>query len=172
MMAKGTFQIVAIIAAVALAGAVGMTVIATDGDSGSADREGGFLRQLHQLGHHLHGGGHHQDHMAEVIEQLELTPEQLQRLEKIHEIIGRYGSEGHGSMAELHEKLVAQFEQGHVETDEIRLVVDGHVDEMREMAYAVTDELIALVNGLDATQREIMLSHLQGNQEGHQLHGR
>ena len=170
-MAKGTFQIVAIIAAVALVGTVSLTVIATGGDSESKG-EGGFLRQLHALGHNLHGGGHHQDHMAEVIEQLELTPEQLQRLEKVHEIIGSYGSDGHGSMAELHEKLVAQFGQGHVEADEIRLVIDGHVDEMREMAYAVTDELVALVNGLDATQREILLTHLQGNQEGHQLHGR
>jgi len=168
-MAKRMFPIVAVIAAVALVGTVSLTVIATGDDS--ADREGGFLRQLHQLGHYVHGGAHHQNHMAGLIEQLELTPDQLQRLEKVHEIIGTYGSEGPGSMAELHDKLVAQFEQGQVETDEIRLVIDGHVEQIRDVAYAVTDELIALVNELDATQREIMLEHLQGNQEGHHLHG-
>ena len=159
---------IAIIAAVALVGTLGLTVMATSDGSGS--QGGDLLRQLYRLGHHLHGGGHHQDHMAGLIEQLELTPDQLQRLEKIHEIMGAYGSKGSGSMAELHDRLLAQFEQGHIETDEIRQVIDGHVEQMRETAYSVTDELIALVNGLDARQREIVLTHLQGNREQHHSH--
>jgi len=167
-MAKKMFLAVVIIAVAALAGAAGLTVMATD--DGSADQEGGFLAHFHKLGHHLHGGDQHLDHMTQLIEQLELTPDQLQRLEKIHEIMGAYGSKGSGSMAELHEHLVAQFEQGHVETDGIRRAIDAHVEQIREMAYAGTDELIALVNGLDARQREIVLTHLQGNREQHHSH--
>jgi hypothetical protein len=169
-MARGTFQIAAIIAAVALVGTVSLTVVATDDDSPGP--VGGFFRHLHELGHHLHGDNHHQDPMAQLIEQLELTPDQLRRLEKIHEIIGASGSEEPGAMAALHDQLVGQFEQGHVETDGIRRAIDGHVEQIRDTAYAVTDELIALLNGLDATQREIVLAHLQGNHEEHHGHGR
>ena len=164
-MTRRNFQIAAIIAAVALVGTVSLTVIATGGGSGA--QGGGFLSHLHQLGRHLHDGGQHHDRMARLIEQLELTPAQLQRLEKIHEIVGSFGSEGHGSMAELHDQLVAQFEHGYIETGEIRQVIDGHVEQIRDVAYVVTDELVALVNGLDARQRETLLAHLQGNHEGH-----
>ena len=168
-MAKGTFQIVAIIAAVALVGTIGLTVMATGGESGG--RPGDFLSHLHKLGNHLHGGEHHNDHMSRLIEQLDLSPDQLQRLERVHEILGAHGSEQSGTMAELHDRLVAQFEQGYVEPDEIRQVIDGHVEQIRDVAYDVTDELIALINGLDARQREIVLAHLQGNNGGHPGHG-
>ena len=167
-MAKSTSQIVGIIAAVALAGTASVAVMATG--SGSGSPEGDFLRQLHSLASRLHGGGHHDDHMAGLIDQLELTPAQLQRFEKIHEIIGASGCEDPGSMAELHDQLVEQFEQGHVGTEEIRRTIDGHVEQIRHTAYAATDELIALVNELDANQREILLTHLQGNQEKHHSH--
>jgi len=30
------------------------------------------------------------------------------------------------------------------------------------VGYAVTDELIALINGLDAEQRQVLSEHLQG----------
>ncbi len=170
-MARKTLQIVAIIAAIALVGTVSLTVAAT-GDGSEEKDGGGFLRHLHEMvGQHLHHGSHHQDHMAGVIEQLELTPDQVQRLERVHEIFGAFGSEGHASMAEVHEQLVAQVEQGYVDTGEVRRVIDGHLEQMRELAYAVTDELIPLVNELDATQRETLLTHLQGNrQAGHQAH--
>ena len=168
-MAKRMFLVVAIIAVAALAGAAGLTVMAT-GD-GAEGQEGDFMDHLHKLGRHLHGEDHHMDQMTRLIEQLELTPDQMQRLEKLHEIIGSYGSEKSGSMAELHDRLVTQFEQGRLETDEIRGVIDGHVEQIREMAYAGTDELIALVNGLDSRQREIVLTHLQGNQKEHHSDG-
>ena len=160
-MTRRTLQIAAIIAAVALVGTVSLAVIATGG--GSGPQGGGFLSHLHQFGRHLHGGGQHHDQMARLIEQLELTPAQLQRLEKIHEIAGTFGSEGHGSMAELHNQLVSQFEHGYIETTEIRQVIDGHVEQIREVAYVVTDELVALVNGLDAKQRETLQAHLRGH---------
>ena len=64
-------------------------------------------------------------------------------------------------MVALHDELVSQFERGPVETAEIRRAVDGQIEEMRVMAYAVTDELVALVNELDETQRGMVLEHLQ-----------
>ena len=165
-MGPRTFQIAAIIGAVALVTMAGLTFIATAGGSEGPSSE--FFRHIHKLGHHLHGGGDHHDQMARMIEQLELTPEQYQRLENVHEIIGTDGSEEPGAMAELHDKLMAQVEQGQVENAEIRRLIDGHVEQIRERAYAVTDELIALVNGLDATQREKLLAHLRGaHQRGH-----
>jgi Spy/CpxP family protein refolding chaperone len=112
------------------------------------------------------------DQMAQLIEELELTPDQQQRLEKLHEIFGAYHSQGSGSMFMLHNELVEQFRRGGLETDEIRRTIDEHVEQIREMAYAGTDELVALVNGLDARQREIVLTHLQGSQEEHHSHGR
>lgn len=121
------------------------------------------MGHLHKLGQQLHGQDDHMDHMTRLIEQLELTPDQQQHLEKIHEIIGAYGSGHSGSMTELHDQLVSQFEQGRLETQQIRGVIDGHVEQIRETAYAGTDELIALVNGLDSRQREIVLTHLQGD---------
>ena len=62
-------------------------------------------------------------------------------------------------MMELHEELVTQFERGEVRTAEIRRVIDGHITEPA-VASALTDELVALVNGLDDTQRGILLEHL------------
>ncbi len=169
-MAKKTLQIVAIVAAIALVGMVSLTVTATGGDS---DSESGLLRRFHQMvGQHMsHGGPHHQDHMGAFIEQMELTPDQRQRLEKAHEIAGTFGSEGHASMAEAHRQLMSQFEQGYVDVDEVRGMIDGHLEQMRDVAYAVTDELIPLVNELDATQRETLLAHLGGLQEAQHGHG-
>ena len=116
----------------------------------------------------MHHGGHHQGPMAQVIERLELTPDQVQRLEKIQEIIGAYGSEGHAPMGQLHDRLVPLVEQGYVEPDEVRQIIDGHLEQISGMAYAVADELVALVNELDATQRETLLEHLKGSDhEGH-----
>lgn len=164
-MRKTSLQIAAILAALVLVTAVGLTVAATGG--GSGEEEGGFFQHLHEMGHHLHHGGHHHGGMDQLIEQLELTPDQRQHLEKVHEILGTFGSEGHGSLAELHEQLVGQVVQGEIETGAVRAIVDVHLEQVRDMAYAVTDELIALVNGLDATQRETLLAHLREHGEGH-----
>ena len=168
-MASKTFQIIAIIAAVVIVGTVTLAVVATGSDDGG--QEGGFFKHLHGLGQYLHGGGDHHDRMAQVIEQLELTPDQLQRFEKIHAIVANVGGGGDGAMVELHDSLVTQFEQGYVRTDEIRRIIDGQLEQIRSMAYAVTDELIALVNELDETQREVLLKHLEGTKAGGHGHG-
>ena len=156
-MAGKTLQIVATIAAVAVAGTVTAAVVVS-GDS--VGEGGGLIAHLHHMvGQHLHGGGGQHDHSAQIVERLNLTPDQLQRFEKINEIVESYGDGGHAAMMELHEELVTQFERGEVRTAEIRRVIDGHITEPA-VASALTDELVALVNGLDDTQRGILLEHL------------
>ncbi len=167
-MTKGTFRIVTVFAVVALAGVLSLTVTISGDDS--EERSGGFMHHLHEMGRHLHGANHHQSPMAGLIEELEFNPDQLQRLERIHETFGTFGQEDPRAMIDLHNRLIEQFEQGNIETGEIRHLIDGHLEQVREMAYGVTDELIALVNGLDARQREILLTHIRGKHDGNDAH--
>lgn len=169
-MTQGILKSLAALGAIALVGLLGLTVLATGGGSGDEPGSGGggFLHHLHQMGHHLHHGGHH-DHMAELIDDLGLTPEQHGHLEGIHEILGAFGRPGHGSMAELHEQLVERFEAGPLDSGEIRTLVDGHLEEVRVMAHGAADEMVALVNSLDESQRQVLREHLEsrGHAQGH-----
>ena len=168
-MVSRTLQIVTLVGVLTLGGAIGMAVFAADGNGDGRDE--GFFRHLHELGQRLHGGGGHHDAMSGLIEQLELTPDQLQRFGKIHEIVGSYHDGGQASMADLHEELVTQFESGEVGTAEIRRTIDGHLEQIRGLAYAVTDEIVALINELDDAQREILLNHLEQARSADHGHG-
>jgi Spy/CpxP family protein refolding chaperone len=162
--------VAAAVAVVILIGTVGLSVLA--GVGGSGDPQSGLLSRVYHAGMRLHGGGHHEScqdehdgpcgEMARLIEQLDLTPDQHRHVERIHEIMKAHHGSGSGSMVELHEKLVAQLGRGEeVDRAEIRRVVDEHVAQIRSMAYAVTDELVALANSLDTRQREILQEHLR-----------
>ena len=41
-------------------------------------------------------------------------------------------------------------------------MIDRHLEQLRTTAYSVTDDLVALINSLDAEQREIVMTHIQG----------
>ncbi len=149
-----TFQTIANIAAVALIGTVTVAVVAS---GGAGAQDSGFLGHLHSLvEQHLHGGGGQRDPMAQLVETLNLTPDQVQRFERVQEVVGAYPTRAHEPMVALHEVLAAQFGGGQFDIAEIRRAVDGHIEEMRVLAYAVTDELVALVNELDDTQRGVV----------------
>lgn len=176
-MAKKAFQGFAMVLAVILVAFVGYTAGAGSGSAGS-DSEGGdrsYWQRLHSVGlrlhktaagHGHHGGGEFGHHMAEVVERLDLSPTQAAHLEAIHRSLKSLGSGAAGSMTELHLRLVEQFERGAVEAGALRPAIDLHLAEMQRVAYSATDELVALVNSLDADQREIMLEHLQGSTGG------
>ncbi len=171
-MTKSTFGIVALVAAIALAGALTLSFMTT-ARAGSEERGEGVLHHFHEmLARHFHSGGHHHNPMSELIEQLQLTPEQAGRLEKIHALLENHGGRDPADMAALHDRLVAQLEAGRIEALEIRALIDEHVDQIRGTAYAVTDEMIALINGLNAEQREMLLRHLQAGPPGQHGHGR
>ncbi len=164
-MIKKTLQTVTILAVFALMGTMGWAVLATSGDAASSP--GCFFQHLHKMAEHLHHGGSHPNGMMPLVERLELTPEQFQHLLKVHEIIGACGGEGHADLEALHEQVVAQVAAGEVEVDGIHAMIDEHLEQMRGVAYGVADELVALVHGLDAKQREMLLAHLEGRHGGH-----
>jgi hypothetical protein len=97
--------------------------------------------------------------MHALIEALELTPAQRRHLERIHEILESGGAPG--DMAELHRSLVGQLAADELDGAAIRRVVDEHVERMRRTIDAVTDEIVALVDGLDERQREMLREHLR-----------
>ena len=177
-MVKRTLQVLAIVLAVSLVALVSFTAGANGrsdgGDSGESSES--FLENLHSIGLRLHqiggGHGHHGaggfwNHVDELVNQLNLSPEQNELLEAIHRTFESHGGMADGSMAGLHDQLVEQFKQGYIETDAIRPKIDQHLTEIRTVAYSVTDDLLALVNSLDSGQREIVLAHLQGDHAGH-----
>ena len=163
-----TFQIIAFVALIAFAGTVTVAVVASGNPGG---QNAGFLGHLRTLvGQHLHGGGGQHNSMAQLVETLDLTADQLQRFRKVQEVVESYPSGGDRSMVKLHEELVTQLEDGQVSTAAARQAVDRHIEEMRVMAYEVTDGLVALVNELDDTQRGVLLEHLQGTSGGDHGH--
>ncbi len=172
-----TYRALAIVMAVSLATLGCFSAGATDGSAGGDSGESGesFLQHLHSVAYRLHGGDNGQhgggggfwDHMGELVNQLDLSEEQTQRLDALHRSFESHRGMADGSMAELHDQLVEQFEQGDIEAEPIRQVIDQHLAEIRTMAYSATDDLIALVNSLDAEQREIVLAHLRGDHGGH-----
>ena len=165
-MTRLKFPVVAL-AAVVLLALAGLAFLVMGGDSSGTPCVARYLRAAGAKLHGTHGGddhgedGGHHEAMAQLIQQLELTPEQHRHLERIHELMeATHHGSGPGSMAELHDKLVAQCADGEVEAADLRPVVDEHVEQVRGVLYTLTDEFVALVQGLDARQRQILKEHL------------
>lgn len=156
-MTSQSFRIFALALALLAAGLVGLTVGASGGAAGSAVSS--FLAA------HV-GGGHHCAHRA--MEELGLTAEQRQLFDAIHEKLGSF-SAGH---AEEHPETLDWFldrvRQGDLTTAEIRGVVDRHLEEIRTLAYAIGDDVVAVVETLDDEQRELVAGHLEAM---HSCHG-
>ena len=127
------------------------------GDHGNG---GGFFSHLHEIGEHIHGSDHHRNGMARLIDELELSDDQLSHLERIHEAVDRFEHHPGGSMQELHELLISQFHAGAIDEAEVRGMIDQHLEQIRGTAYAVTGEMVTLINGLDTRQREILMQHI------------
>lgn len=115
------------------------------------------------------GGGHCASHgplgmhfrMMKLVDDLQLNPEQKTRVEAIHQILmGKFQQhhEHHGEHARV---LAARLGQGPMSTEEVRPVIDQHVEQIRATAYQISEELVALLNSLDETQRATVLAHLQ-----------
>ncbi len=181
-MVRRTAQALSLMVVIAFVAMAAFSVVAASNENeGSGDDDQGVvMRQLHAFGeklHGLHGGvhganhhgrshggghhgaemGHHMSHIVQLVEQLNLTEAQYAHFERVHEILG----EGHESMAELHQQLMAELEDGYVETGSVRQIIDQRVEGMRTMAYGLSDELISLIDGLDAEQRETLMAHIE-----------
>ncbi len=169
-----TIRAVALIAVLALAGSAGLSVIAGSGaaQGDETQPDSGLMHSIHRLGQQIHGVHGHHAHDANVIDRLQLTPEQTQRIERVQELMLNHGGSGSAGMAQLHDKLVAQYEQGPLSTDELHGLIDDHLEQTRALFYGVTDELAALLNELDETQRATLVEHLRqaGGVRGLQSH--
>ena len=146
-------------AALALVGAVSVGILVL-GDEVKAQANGA-MHKLHGQDHDGHGG--HEEHaeaMKRIIEELDLSPEQLRHVERVGELLTAQHARGIEPIRKLHELLLEQLRLGHMDAAEIKRAVDEDLERMRQTAHDVTDELVALAKGLDATQREKLLRHL------------
>ncbi|NJL27636.1 MAG: apolipoprotein A1/A4/E family protein [Thermoanaerobaculia bacterium] len=99
--------------------------------------------------------------MMQLIDDLDLTPEQQAHVEAIHQILAERGEERREHHGEHAQRILERLEQGSLSSEEVRPVIDGHIEQFRGVAYAISDELIALVNSLDETQRATLRAHVQ-----------
>ena len=155
------------IVAVLLLGVAGLTFMTVGGDGNG---ESCLTRYVHAAAAKIHGGhysahynvGTPHDDIAKLIETLQLTPEQNRHMERIHELMKSHNhGDGPGSMADLHEKLLAQCADGQAETSDLRAVVDAHLEQVRGSLYSVTDEFVALMKELDPKQRQALQDFLR-----------
>jgi Spy/CpxP family protein refolding chaperone len=147
----------AAVAAIAAAAAAGLTILATGADAaGSLHRAGARLH-----GHAVAGSGAHDHHAMEgLADELGLTPDQRARFDRVHALLAEHRA-GPGTMEALHHALVSQLGDGGVDRAALRQAVDDHVDALRAMLHAVTGEMVALVDSLDARQRAVLDEHLR-----------
>ncbi len=127
--------------------------------------EGKLHEHLRHLGHPIHGshGGAGHGSMASLFAEGELDSRQLERVVDADRAFAEFHRNGFGSLQELHERLLAEYESGATDAASIRGIVDQQFDRMRQAAYKVTDEMIGAMDTLDEAQRRRVLEHLKGN---------
>jgi len=109
------------------------------------------------MGHGFGGPGMHLA-LSGLIDDLDLTENQQQQMDSVHEQLrARFEAKGDGRQ-DHHAWLVDQIRKGSVDPVEVRQSIDQHLEEARALAYQVADELVPLLNSLDETQRTTLLS--------------
>lgn len=128
---------------------------------------GGFFK------HFSHGGP---VQMLSFVRQLDLREDQLQYLDNLHQIAAGVHDRRADHHGEHAAHVAAKLTAGErFEAADARALVDGHIEQARATAYAVTDELVAFLNSLDEEQRALLAKHLdahaeKGGPHGHGLH--
>ncbi|MCP4902660.1 MAG: Spy/CpxP family protein refolding chaperone [bacterium] len=148
---------------------VGMVGYVTAGPGGKLFTHGG--------GHFGGGAGMHCV-MSGLIEELDLSESQHQYLENAHKVVEERVHAAMGDHGAHAEAILAQLESGDVNSAEVRQAIDEHIEAAREIAYSVSDELVAFVNSLDEEQRAKLTEHLKKAHEhakehhgsGHGIH--
>lgn len=105
------------------------------------------------------------DHVAQRIDalssELELDAAQRGRLENVA-AIARERHEAFAAERPAHvEQVLAAVESGEVDEAEVHRGIDEKVDQVRATLHGVADELIALVESMDADQRARAVEHLR-----------
>jgi Spy/CpxP family protein refolding chaperone len=154
-------------------GLAALLVVAGLAGTGAVLANGGQLAaSMLAVAHGAHGspgggvGGGHAG-MIRFISELDLDEEQLQHLEAIHGIVdevqGRIDPSAHA------QRILGKLESGQeFDPAEARALVDQHLEQMRVTAYSVTDELTALANSLDDSQRALLAEHMRDAMAAHE----
>jgi len=98
--------------------------------------------------------------VGEIIEDLNLSPSQQERLDRIHAIVQAKIDEVHATHEDEHAWLREQVALGQVDQAQVRAAIDEHVEGFRATAYQVGDELTVFLNSLDESQRATLLAKL------------
>lgn len=147
---------IAILTAVAVAIGLGSWVMV----SGRGGHGWGEGRWGHGSGW---GHGRFGEHLAmlKFINQLDLSDEQQQHIEKMHEIMESHRSHIPEMRTQGLDWMLGALEEGEVDGGEVRQKLDAHVEQFRDIAYEVSDEFVALINSLDERQRGLLAEHLE-----------
>jgi Spy/CpxP family protein refolding chaperone len=119
-----------------------------------------------------HGGAGMHCLVNQLIDDLNLTEEQQQRLDNLHQALQSKHEEKMAVQGQHHQRLVDQISQGDIDSQEVRGEIDRHLEELKTVAYTVSDELVALINSLDEEQRATLMEHIEkAHGEMAKLHG-
>ena len=110
-----------------------------------------------------HGGGHGHGHdahraMHRLIDALELDDDQVASLRAVHGVMDRL-HHGGGPSEHVH-NLALKVYSDQLDTGGVRQMIDEHVEALRHQGYRLGDALVALIDSLDARQREVVDQHL------------
>lgn len=161
-MASKNLRTLSFIGVTVLVAAAGLTALA--GGAGHGPFAGHGFFNGHSAGHGgMAGHGPFAMHcqMMKLIDDLDLTAEQKAHVETIHQTIATQLEARHQHHGEHAQALISRLGQGPLTPEEVRPVIDSHLEQFRATAYSISDELVALVNSLDDTQRATLLAHLQ-----------
>ena len=111
-------------------------------------------------GHHPGARGRAEREIQALVDDLELSPEQLQRVERVKALIHEHHDRA-GAEREAHvQKLRQAVAQGNIDANEVQHQMDEKLEEMRQLSHTLADELVPLVNSLNDEQRELVLAKL------------
>lgn len=104
-------------------------------------------------------------HLEELLDQLDLRDDQQQHVDNIHALIERR----HSGWADAHQEELAALRDsiatGQVDEARVQQKIDEHLQGVREAAYEISRELVALYNTLDQQQRDVLVAHLDAAQQ-------
>ena len=138
--------------------------------AGSDNTRAVLHEHLQALGAGIHGAGHHGGHaahghghgsLAGLFEEGELSADQLAGLVAVDRAFVEFHHSA-GSLRELHERLLKEYEKGATDGAALNAIVDEYFDRMRQSAHQVTNRMTRALGSLDPAQRGRVLQHLRG----------
>jgi Spy/CpxP family protein refolding chaperone len=118
-------------------------------EGGSGDCEGSRCR------------GQGSARLMAMAEELELSDEQLERLEAVRELMRERRQERRDRRGTGYSVVMDALDDGQVDPDGIHASIDERLDAKRATAHAVADEMIGFYESLDEEQRATMAEQME-----------